>query len=104
MQTKGRARHEIEAWRQGLFGALAGYALWIMIYPIDVVKSKLQLDAFDPSKRAYRGIVDCVRKTVASQGMAGLFRGFGTVMLRAGPVNGATFIGYEVAMNVLGRS
>ncbi len=79
-----RTRAEVPTWKQLAFGATAGYVLWIFIYPIDAIKSKLQTDALDPSKRAYSSAIDCLRKTVKAQGYKGLWKGFGTCMLRAG--------------------
>lgn len=58
-----------------------------MIYPIDVVKTKIQTDAFDPTKAKYKGAIDCFKKTWAASGYRGFYRGFGACMLRAGPAN-----------------
>ncbi|KAJ3334042.1 Mitochondrial carrier protein ymc2 [Blyttiomyces sp. JEL0837] len=96
-------RGDVAAWRQCLYGAASGYTLWVMIYPIDVIKSKLQTDSFDVSKRKYSGSWDCFKKVVATDGVNGLYRGFWTCMLRAGPANAATFVAYEATMSLIGR-
>ncbi|KAJ3416929.1 Mitochondrial carrier protein ymc2 [Chytridiales sp. JEL 0842] len=88
-------RGDVAAWRQCVFGAMSGYTLWIMIYPIDSIKSKLQTDAFEPSKQKYSSTLDCARKVLKAEGMGGFYRGFWACMLRAGPVNGVTFVAYE---------
>ncbi|KAJ3303389.1 Mitochondrial carrier protein ymc2 [Kappamyces sp. JEL0829] len=103
MQKRNISRSQVSPLMQLSFGALSGYTLWVMIYPIDVVKSKIQTDAFNPAEAKYRGAIDCFRKTFAAEGMAGFYRGFGACMLRAGPANAVTFAAYEVAMNVIGR-
>lgn len=103
MKDRNIPRNQVSPLRQLAYGALSGYTLWIMIYPIDVVKSKLQTDAFDPKDAKYRGALDCFKKTFAAEGMAGFYRGFGACMLRAGPANAITFAAYEVAMNIFGR-
>ncbi|KAJ3280500.1 Mitochondrial carrier protein ymc2 [Borealophlyctis nickersoniae] len=103
MEKEGKRREQIETWKQCLFGAVAGYALWIIIYPVDVIKSKIQTDGFDAATRKYSGIVDCARKTIAQKGISGMYRGFSACMLRAGPVNAATFVAYEMTMNLIGR-
>ncbi|RKO97680.1 hypothetical protein CXG81DRAFT_15843 [Caulochytrium protostelioides] len=94
-------RCDVESWRACLYGAISGYTLWLVIYPIDAVKSMLQTDAFAPGERQYANAFDCVRQTVRNVGVSGLYRGFGTCMLRAGPVNGVTFVAYEAAMRFL---
>lgn len=101
MGLEGKKRSEIQGWKQCLFGALSGYCLWTVIYPIDVIKSKLQTDNLE--KRNFSSSIDCFRKTLASDGIAGLYRGFLPCMLRAGPVNAATFLAYELTMNWIGR-
>jgi solute carrier family 25 carnitine/acylcarnitine transporter 20/29 len=104
MGLEGKKRSDIQAWKQCLFGALSGYCLWTVIYPIDVIKSKLQTDNLDPLKRSFSSSMDCFKKTLANDGIAGLYRGFLPCMLRAGPVNAATFLAYEVTMNYIARS
>ncbi|KAI9136280.1 mitochondrial carrier [Paraphysoderma sedebokerense] len=98
-----KKREELATWKVVGAGALAGYALWLSIYPVDTVKSKLQTDSLDPAQRQYKSMLDCFRKTIARDGPKGLFRGFVPCMVRAAPVNGVTFAGFEVAMRVLGR-
>ncbi|KAI9338494.1 mitochondrial carrier domain-containing protein [Obelidium mucronatum] len=99
---KTQKRGDVPGWMQCLFGAASGYALWTVMYPIDAIKSRIQTDSFEVKDRKYKGIVDCVRKTLATQGVMGFYRGFVTTMLRAGPVNGFTFMAYEATMRVIG--
>ncbi|KAJ3194472.1 Mitochondrial carrier protein ymc2 [Irineochytrium annulatum] len=101
MKMQKKRRSEISSLHQCLYGALSGYTLWLMIYPIDVIKSKLQTDSFNPKEQKYRGVIDCARKVLATEGPAGLFRGFFPCILRAGPVNAATFVAYEAAISLL---
>ncbi|KAJ1556514.1 Mitochondrial carrier protein ymc2, partial [Cladochytrium tenue] len=104
MRAQGTTkRQDIAAWRLCLYGALSGYTLWLVIYPIDVVKSKIQTDSLDRASRQFTSSLDCFRKVWAREGTAGLYRGFGTCLLRAGPANAVTFVTYEAAMNFLGR-
>ncbi|KND00658.1 organic acid transporter [Spizellomyces punctatus DAOM BR117] len=103
MKSEGKRRDQIETWKQCLYGAMAGYALWISVYPVDVIKSKIQTDGFALSTRQYKGMLDCARKTLAQDGLAGFYRGFWACMFRAGPVNAATFVAYEITMNFIGR-
>lgn len=97
-QTRAR---DIPTWKVMLFGALAGYAMWLPVYPIDAIKSRIQTDSLDPSGQKYRGMLDCFKKTMRQEGITGLYRGLVPCMLRAGPVNAATFVAYEFAMGLL---
>lgn len=84
------------------FGASAGFALWFSIYPIDVVKSKLQTDALDPAKRQYKGMLDCFGKTWRAQGVKGFLGGLEPTLVRSPFANGATFVAFELAMRAMG--
>ncbi|KAI8332778.1 mitochondrial carrier domain-containing protein [Blakeslea trispora] len=94
-------RSDLPTWKVCAFGAAAGYAMWLTIYPMDATKSKLQTDGFTPETKQYNSALDCARKTFAKEGVAGFFRGIGPCLLRAAPVNAVTFMGFEMAMRVL---
>src|SRR4051794_25407176 len=72
----GIAREALATWRVCAFGALAGYAMWLSVYPVDVVKSKLQTDGFTAKTSKYQNVLDCVKKVWATEGAGGFFRGF----------------------------
>ncbi|CAG8564381.1 5810_t:CDS:2 [Ambispora leptoticha] len=103
MLREGKMRNELEGWKSCLFGAAAGYGMWITSYPIDVIKSKIQTDFLSPGTRHYKSALDCAQKILATEGLAGFFRGFGACMLRAGPVNAGTFVAFEFAMRALNK-
>ncbi|RCH78587.1 Mitochondrial carrier protein ymc2 [Rhizopus stolonifer] len=94
-------RSELPTWKVCAFGAAAGYAMWLTIYPMDAIKSKLQTDGFTPETKQYSSALDCARKTFAREGAGGFFRGIGPCLLRAAPVNAVTFMGFEMAMRIL---
>ena len=48
-------------------GAVAGIASWVVTFPIDVIKSRIQGDGID-GKKEYQGIIDCFRKTYQKEG------------------------------------
>ncbi|TPX39515.1 hypothetical protein SeLEV6574_g07157 [Synchytrium endobioticum] len=75
--------------------------MWFAVYPVDVVKSKLQTDALAVNERRYRSAWDCVAKTCKAEGLVGLYRGFWVCMIRAFPVNGATFLAVETMLSIM---
>lgn len=93
------SRKDVPGWKLCLFGGLSGYTLWIGIYPVDVIKSKLQTDSL--SKPAYRSSLDVVRDVFARNGIRGFYRGFVPTILRAAPANGATFAVFETTMRLI---
>jgi len=78
-------RTELNSGLVMLAGACGGFTMWIPIFPVDAVKSKMQTDGFG-SKAKFTSTWDCVRKTYAAEGIAGFYRGFWPCMFRAAPV------------------
>ena len=73
----------------------AGVISWMSVIPLDVVKSRIQAD--DPSNRKYKGMWDASRHIYREGGLKMFTRGSLAVILRAFPVNGATFVGWETS-------
>lgn len=70
-------------------GGLAGVASWTIVYPVDVLKSRYQIDGITSTK--YTSPYDCLLKSVKGEGVSCLFRGLAPTILRAFPVNAVTF-------------
>lgn len=105
MRTKGIARKDISPAKAVLFGAGAGYALWAVIYPIDMIKSRMQTDGFTPATgQKYRNTIDCVRTVWHTEGWRAFTRGLGPTLIRSPFANGATFLGFEMASRALNSS
>lgn len=86
----GVARAEISQWKVAAYGGLAGEALWLASYPLDVVKSKMQSDELGDRAR-YKSMRDCFGQTWRGEGMRGFWKGIGPTLLRALPVSAGTF-------------
>ena len=71
-----------------LSGGLAGQCSWLSTYPVDVIKTRIQND----SRGEFKGAIDCVKRTWLESGVGGFFRGLSATMMRAFPVNAATFL------------
>ncbi|KFM76879.1 hypothetical protein X975_24721, partial [Stegodyphus mimosarum] len=72
-------------------GGLAGVISWIVIYPFDVIKSRLQVDGMTEGKRKYSGFLECVKKSYKSEGLKVFTKGLNSTIIRAFPTNAATF-------------
>lgn len=82
-------------------GGMAGVVFWLSCYPMDLIKSRIQTDHPDPSQRRYRGVLDCVRQIHATEGYRGFWRGFSACLVRAFPVNAATFLAFETFRSLI---
>lgn len=98
-ESRSMPRGDIPAWKIALYGGLAGEALWLASYPLDVVKSKMQTDNLGADK-TYKGMSDCFSKTWQKEGMRGFWKGLGPTCLRAMPVSAGTFFVYVFSLFV----
>ncbi|KAG8310451.1 putative tricarboxylate transport protein, mitochondrial [Homalodisca vitripennis] len=82
----------------GLKGVVAGGTTGgievCITFPTEYVKTQLQLDEKGGSKR-YTGIVDCVKKTVSSHGVLGLYRGLSVLIYGSIPKSAVRFGAFE---------
>jgi len=79
-------------------GAAAGVAMWIPVFPVDTVKSRLQTMEGKPT---VSGIVSGLYK---AGGVKAFFPGFGPAIARAIPANAATFLGVELAHQFMNKT
>lgn len=79
-------------------GAAAGILEHCFIYPVDVVKTRMQCLKPDPRAR-YTGIVDAFVKIVKNEGAFRPVRGMGVVAFGAGPAHALYFSCYEFVKN-----
>lgn len=57
--------------------------LWAIIYPIDMIKSRMQTDGFTPETgQKYKSTLDCVRVVWRTEGIGAFTRGLGPTLIR----------------------
>ncbi|KAM0750226.1 MC family mitochondrial carrier protein [Meredithblackwellia eburnea MCA 4105] len=95
------ARDELPMTTAALYGATAGYAMWLTNYPLDVIKSRMQTDNLPSQGRKYSSPIDCARQLLAEQGPKGFVRGLVPTLFRSPFVNASTFVVFEVTMRFL---
>lgn len=84
-----------------LGGAVAGFLFWGVYYPLDVVKTKMQTDHIDKSKRIYEGTLDCFRQTYRNGGIGNFYKGYVPSTIRGVFVNAAIFWAVNLAKRAL---
>ncbi|KAL6940668.1 hypothetical protein ACO0QE_004581 [Hanseniaspora vineae] len=78
-----------KTWHSLFSGAMAGIAFNASTFPIDTVKSLVQIDHHMTITRA-------IKETYAKQrGIQGFYRGLGITLVRAAPANAVVFYAYE---------
>jgi solute carrier family 25 (mitochondrial carnitine/acylcarnitine transporter), member 20/29 len=79
-------------------GAAAGVAMWIPVFPVDTVKSRLQTAEGNVT------IGGVIRDLYGKGGFRAFFPGFGPALARAVPANAATFLGVELAHQMMNKT
>ena len=66
-------------------GGTAGAVSWLVIYPLDVIKSRIQ------AGNNYNSMRQCVKHSLSEEGVGVFVRGVAPTLVRAFPTNAATF-------------
>ncbi|EEQ27994.1 ADP/ATP carrier protein [Microsporum canis] len=85
-------------------GGMAGATSLLFVYSLDYARTRLANDAKSAKKggdRQFNGLVDVYKKTLASDGIAGLYRGFGPSVLGIVVYRGLYFGMYDSIKPVL---
>lgn len=78
-----------------MMGALSGLNAWIFIYPSDLIKTKMQ-----SSNKNFKDIVTEIYKQ-NNRGFLNFYKNFWLSIMRAMPLHGGVFLGYELAKKQL---
>ena len=85
-------------------GMIAEIACCTVFVPVDVIKERLQIQSIiststtlssDQMKMKYRGSYDALRTIVRSEGLRGIYKGYGATLLSYGPFSALYFLLYE---------
>ena len=97
LEPNVNAQHS-HTWIASAFaGGCAGCLSWAMVYPVDVLKTRIQTSPLTTPRSELR-MLRVGRDLVAQHGWRYLFRGLGITMIRAFPVNGTIFPVYEFTL------
>lgn len=101
-----------------LCGGLAGVVTWVSIFPLDVIKTRVQAQVYRPGTRAVvigermplvgvsgkrLGAVEIAKETYREGGVRVFFRGLTVCSVRAFIVNAVQWAAYEWIMTELGQ-
>jgi solute carrier family 25 carnitine/acylcarnitine transporter 20/29 len=79
-----------------LAGGFAGSLAWAVVYPMDIIKSRIQTMPLEKPAS-----IGHVAQTLYASGWRSFYRGVGITVLRAFPVNGIIFPVYEFSLQQL---
>jgi hypothetical protein len=89
------------AWAaSALAGGISGASTWAIIYPFDVIKSRMQTSPLE--RHLQKGMWTVGSEIVTVHGWKHMFRGLGVTLVRAFPVNAIIFPVYEFVLMQIG--
>ncbi|ETV72595.1 hypothetical protein H257_12354 [Aphanomyces astaci] len=83
------SRRELHPLAVLVSGGCAGATSWTVVFPADVIKSRLQVDATLTFRKA-------VRNVWRVHGLVGFYRGWSSAVLGSFPADGCLFLGVEM--------
>ncbi|KAK9794138.1 putative Mitochondrial basic amino acids transporter [Seiridium cardinale] len=111
--TKRETSFSEDAAKVLLCGGLAGVATWASIFPLDVIKTRVQVQTLNPEVRSLMsdqitperrlGAVEIAKEAYKEGGIRVFFRGLTICSLRAFAVNAIQWAVYEGVMHELGE-
>lgn len=87
---------EISLWKTAVSGGVGGTMCWGFAYPLDIVKSQVQVGSLTPLK--------AMRSIFKESGVKGFFRGITPCLLRAFPGCGALFVAADYTKLAFNRT
>ena len=101
--VSGGSGYEIKQHESAAIGAVAGMLTGAVTTPLDVVKTRLMTQGgMKGETRYYKGVMDCVTRTVAEEGWIALLKGISPRVTFIGLGGGVFFFVLEGAKKALG--
>lgn len=76
---------------QFMAGAIAGVSELLVMYPLDVVKTRMQLQTSSTGPDSYKGLFDCLNKIIKREGPKQLYKGISSPILMEAPKRATKF-------------
>jgi solute carrier family 25 carnitine/acylcarnitine transporter 20/29 len=90
-QLTHKFNQEKKLFKSFLFGSISGFTSWIFIYPSDLIKTQYQAIKYNSTT----SVSQVIKNIYVHHGLKGFYRGFSFAIMRAMPLHGGVFFGYE---------
>ncbi|KAI9034508.1 mitochondrial carrier domain-containing protein [Hyaloraphidium curvatum] len=78
-------------------GCFSGSVACVAVYPLQVIRTRMQSQGSPSNPNRYSGIGDCVRQTAAREGPRGFYKGLVATLTKVVPSAGVSFASFEMA-------
>jgi len=82
-------------------GTIAGVTQSFICSPVELTKTRLQVQADQGGPARYKGSLDCLKQICRTDGIRGVFRGQLCTIYREAPAFGAYFVSFEMYSRIL---
>lgn len=89
---------DLSVFDKAMAGFLVGPMTAALLCPIELIKCRLQSQT--GAKGKYKGGIDCINQVVRSEGLRGIYRGYGVTLVRECPANFAWFGAYQLGLSM----
>ncbi|CAK7216856.1 hypothetical protein SBRCBS47491_002972 [Sporothrix bragantina] len=86
----------------GIIGATSGAFGATVVYPLNVLRTRLQTQGTVMHPPTYTGIWDVATRTISNEGVRGLYKGLTPNLLKVAPALSITWVVYENSKKALG--
>ncbi|XP_043801182.1 congested-like trachea protein isoform X1 [Apis laboriosa] len=89
-----------------LSGGFGGICTVIVGHPLDTIKVRLQTMPIPGPNGVllYNGTIDCAKKTIAKEGIRGLYKGMGAPLCGVAPIFAISFYGFGLGKQLVQRN
>ncbi|XP_033014706.1 mitochondrial ornithine transporter 1-like [Lacerta agilis] len=94
----GKPKEELGPVALMMSGGFGGTCLWIAVYPIDCIKTRIQVLSMSGEQA---GFMVTFASVLRKEGIFALYSGLKPTMIRAFPANGALFLAYEYSRKLM---
>lgn len=86
----------------GLIGAMSGALSACVVYPLNVLRTRMQAQGTVLHPATYSSVGDVARRTIKTEGARGLYKGLTPNLLKVAPAVSISYIVYENSKRMLG--
>lgn len=93
-QFASKRPDKISPWENLLIGAVSGSITAFVTNPVDVIRTRIMSQPVG-DQALYRNALDCIVKTIRTEGLTALLKGAGPRTIMVGPASAIFFLTYE---------
>uniref|UniRef100_A0A1B0EZA7 Mitochondrial thiamine pyrophosphate carrier n=1 Tax=Phlebotomus papatasi TaxID=29031 RepID=A0A1B0EZA7_PHLPP len=104
-----KSHSDLPTWGLLLMGSLTGFSSRALVYPLDVIKKRLQIQGFAQHHQTFgkhfecEGFIQCVIRTSKTEGFLGFYKGIVPSMLKSGITTALNFCIYDETKKILAQ-